>query len=828
MVDFEAMLASAEEEAPIEPRELHGQLKKAPGYGYLRDVQGQVLTAWHAKRADKDIVLKVNTGSGKTIDGLIILQSYLNAGEGPAVYVTPSNHLKNQVIAEADRLGLATTTDVDSASYLNSEAIAVINAYQLVNGRSKFSDRRTSRPRAPIGAVVIDDAHAAIATTRQQLSLSIPRGNEVFSQLLSLFADDMKAQSSDAFLDVEDDRRGTPARVPFRAWRAKVEQARTILRTQTGDKQPLYYDWPAVSEVLPLCRVVFSNSEVTVTPFCPPIDHVTSFMEAKHRVFLTATLADDSVLVTDFGADANSVASPITPVTAGDIGERMILAPQEINPSIDAESIREEIVKLSDRYNTVVLVPSGSWAKAWEPYAAIIADKDNIDDTVDKLRSGRHIGLVVLVNRYDGIDLPNEACRVLVIDGLPEAFSPEERLDSLLVSADSGIDARQVQRIEQGMGRGVRSNEDHCVVFLLGPRLSQLTVDPRTASLFSPATQAQLKLSRKVAAQMDSLPLAKIIETAQQALDRREGWVRLALNVLRNISPAPGRVSRHALAEREAFVLATNGDYQGAKEMIANAIDGSMSDAIAGKLLELQAVYTDFFDPELAQQTLTLARSRNTNVTKPLGGLTYTPLDGLSPQAKTCSERLIATYSTPAALRLDVEAIIEDLVFDELKVEQFEEAFRKLGFFIGLGSQRPEHDVDDGGPDNLWALGDNNFWVIEAKTGARSSAIGKRDVAQLAESMLWFGCRYDPQARPTPVMVHQAVPVFKNVTPPPGMRIITAKGLGELAAALRSFAAALSVTGWLDAESVGRLLVGHGLSADNLLKFTVPQRGVKS
>ena len=30
-----------------------------------------------------------------------------------------------------------------------------------------------------------------------------------------------------------------------------------------------------------------------------------------------------------------------------------------------------------------------------------------------------HVGLVVLINKYDGIDLPDDACRVLVIEGLP-------------------------------------------------------------------------------------------------------------------------------------------------------------------------------------------------------------------------------------------------------------------------------------------------------------------------------------------------------------------------------------------------------------------------
>jgi hypothetical protein len=827
MVDFEALLAGLEQEAPIEPRELHSQLDKAPGYGYLRDVQAQVLTAWHARRHERDIVVKVNTGGGKTIDGLIILQSYLNEGIGPALFVAPSRYLVNQVRAEAEKIGIDTTTNVDGAAYLNSEAIGVINAYELVNGRTKFSERRPSRPRAPIGAVVIDDAHAAIATTRKQLALSISSDNAVFHQLLDLFAEDLKTQSTDAYMDVRDGRRGSPARVPFWAWRAKIDQARELLRSLSGDGQPLFFDWPAVAEVLPLSRTVFSDREVTITPFCPPIDHVTSFMDAQRRVFLTATLADDSVLVTDFGADAQSVANPITPITAGDIGERMILAPQEINPSLTAESIRAEIVSLSKDYNTVVLVPSEPWAAAWAADAAIVASKDDIDEAIAKLRSEEHVGLVVLINRYDGIDLPDDACRVLVLDGLPEAFSPEERLSSLLVSAGAGIDDRQVQRLEQGMGRGVRSNEDHCVVFLLGPRLAQLTVDPRTFPRFSPATQAQLRLSRQVAAQMDNMPLSRIIDTSKQALSREKGWVRLALQALRNIPPQPGHVEDSAVAERAAFVRAHNNDTLGARTIVADAAENEPNPAKTGVLLELQATYADLTDPELGQQIIALARAQNTNVTKPLTGLAYTRLEVEKPQVNTCVERLSALYATPAALRLDLESVIEDLAFDEFRVDQFEEALRRAGSLIGLGSQRPEHDAANG-PDNLWALGDNNFWVIEAKTGAKSAAIGKRDMGQLAESMLWFGERYDPQAVATPVMVHRSVLIYSDATAIPGMRVITESNLGAFNAALRAFATALAESGWTDATVVGRLLTGHGLVASNLINFTTAQRGVKN
>lgn len=78
---------------------------------------------------------------------------------------------------------------------------------------------------------------------------------------------------------------------------------------------------------------------------------------------------------------------------------------------------------------------------------------DQSADGVRGLQDG-HVLLIVLVNRYDGVDLSDDACRVLVLDGLPEAFSGEERLHSQLTSRTAGTDDRKVQRIEQSMNRG--------------------------------------------------------------------------------------------------------------------------------------------------------------------------------------------------------------------------------------------------------------------------------------------------------------------------------------------------------------------------------------
>ncbi len=58
----------------------------------------------------------MNTGSGKTVVALLILQSCLNEGIGPAMYVVPDKYLVEQVISQAKELGIKvidSETDLD-------------------------------------------------------------------------------------------------------------------------------------------------------------------------------------------------------------------------------------------------------------------------------------------------------------------------------------------------------------------------------------------------------------------------------------------------------------------------------------------------------------------------------------------------------------------------------------------------------------------------------------------------------------------------------------------------------------------------------------------
>ena len=56
----------------------------------------------------RDIIVKLHTGQGKTLIGLLMLQARLNAGKGPALYLCPDNYLIAHTCDQAKQFGITT------------------------------------------------------------------------------------------------------------------------------------------------------------------------------------------------------------------------------------------------------------------------------------------------------------------------------------------------------------------------------------------------------------------------------------------------------------------------------------------------------------------------------------------------------------------------------------------------------------------------------------------------------------------------------------------------------------------------------------------------
>src|ERR1700733_51808 len=107
MVDFTKLRNERKQTAPTEPAASFQRLPKPPHINDLWDGQSKALAAWNERRRETDLVIKLNTGGGKTLVGLLIAQLLLNDLREPVVYLCPNNQLVEQTLAKANEVGLS-------------------------------------------------------------------------------------------------------------------------------------------------------------------------------------------------------------------------------------------------------------------------------------------------------------------------------------------------------------------------------------------------------------------------------------------------------------------------------------------------------------------------------------------------------------------------------------------------------------------------------------------------------------------------------------------------------------------------------------------------
>lgn len=817
--------------ALIEPRDIFASLPNKP-WPRLRVEQDQVLKRWFDRRFERDLVIKQNTGGGKTVVGLLAAQSGLNEGISPAAYVVPDTYLVNQVVDEADALGIAVTTDARGADFMSGRAILVCTFDKVVNGRTVF--RLAGDPHArTIGTLVVDDAHAALAAARKQFTVIVPPEHPAFTKALTIFGDELKRQSyKNATALLSGDQSASPLRIPFWSWGEKYnEVAAEIEATASDDSyKGIYFSWPLTVDYLRLAVATISSRGLHIRTPCPPIDLIPAFHQAKRRIYLTATLSDDGILVTDLGANPESVRRPITPERATDLGDRLILAPGALNPSIIDDKTRELAWQFAygDRdgdgavdatpINVVVLVPSDHAAQAWESYAAHTLHVGDMKEIIDRLSNGEHIGLVVLVNKYDGVDLPHDACRLLVVDGVPAPLDPGEQREAGALAGSDSFRIRKVQRLEQGMGRGIRDAEDHCAILLVGNQLALSLVDPADLPLFSPATRAQIELSQAVAAQITGEGLTPVREVLSMFLQRDADWKAASSRATAGVEyDSDGHVSPVAEARRKAWELAAAGDPGGGAATLRNALDG-IDTIERGWRLEEVAAYLHEVSPDEAQRTIKAAKQANKNTLMPAVALTPKPVRGRDRQAAACSEFLAEAYDNGTALRLGINSMLDDLIFapgDE-RVDAAELAMKNLGLHLGFDATRPEKELGRG-PDGCWGLTPTTTAVIELKTGTErdNTDITKSETDQLSGAVSWHSNVNGDATQCVPVLVAKSARLHKLASAPPGTRVVTENDLEALKTDVQAFATELADDQmWKRSEAVAAALERHDLTAD--------------
>lgn len=744
MVDFRKLRTQKKTAAPIEPLEIFRRLPKPPGINDLYTSQAEILRNWFQRRTDRDIVIKLHTGGGKTLVGLLIAQSTLYETNHPTLYLAPTRQLVTQAIKKARDSGIPAVLyeagqPLDD-DFINGKAIMVATYKALFNGCSKFGVRGESKTPIKVGAIIMDDAHVSFSTVRESFTLEISaEDRQPYEGLCGLFREAFnEIDRVGTFDDTVKGESLAVLEVPYRAWREKRDAVRAQL-WQIADQH--VFSWPLLRDNLHLCHALISRNAFTITPVLPLVNMFPTFSEAPRRIYMSATIADDSEIVRTFDADPQFVANPLVSRSLAGVSERMILVPDLMPFDFNVRDFVEKLVKWTaenQKLGAVILVPSNDASKAW-PGVSFAEGSDSVQEHVLALQERASNGPVVFANRYDGIDLPGDACRVLVVDGLPAGSVDYELWRASMLYGSTALGRTLAQRIEQGIGRGARGGGDHCVVILMGPNLASWIAKEANFQLLTSATRAQLDIGRTVS---EAVTKPKdLLETVVKSFRREPDWVEYhAAALAERVTEEADHVSRFyiPMSERKAFNLWNDGHHDKAITQLIKVLDRSEEQDLQaqGWMLQFAARIADHWENwRRADELQQAAFAKNRNLLRPQVSPPYRPLTLPSPQAEAIAQRFAGYHLRQGLLQRFNEVVAQ--LNPSSTANQFEEALVDLAKMLGLSGER--FDKNGEGPDVLILLPEKIGFVVEVKSRKNNDKpLTKEEHGQLLVAEEWF------------------------------------------------------------------------------------------
>ncbi|HEV2226400.1 MAG TPA: DEAD/DEAH box helicase [Nitrososphaerales archaeon] len=835
MVDFQKLLGKATTAPSTDPIQIFNNLDKESGKEYLRPPQEAVLRKWfESHQSQKDLIVKLHTGQGKTLIGLLMLQSSINEGKGPALYLCPNNYLVRQTVTQAASFGIRTIQFEDSKpppSFLNSRAILVTNCKKLFNGKSVFGVQGSRVESVPVGALVMDDAHKCLDIVRESFSINARRldfsgrKNPVYSELWVLFEESLKRQAPGTVADIKDGVECSMA-VPFWTWHAKRGEVLEVL-AKHKEAEDIVFAWDLLKNHIDQCICIFSGDRLEISPRLLPVDLIPSFHGASRRIFLSATLNEDAFLVRDLGLDTASVSEPLS---AGDVkysGERLVLIPTLVDPELSRENVIHWVSGLAQKngsFGVVGIVPSfghsEDWKKASSDVTSVQDLSERIESLKDRVKRKDAKRPLVLVNEYDGVDLPDSTCRILCIDSLPSYNTLVDRYMQDMRPSSGVIRRRLAQRVEQGMGRAIRGSSDWCIAVVTGNNLTDFISENSKRAFLSKEAQMQIRIGEELAGELkaEGGHLKVMERLVNQCLNRDDGWKQFYKGRMDQLEPDLPRKEYldRALAERNAEILYQQGHHKKAVEAIRGLI-ASADPSDKGWYLQTIAAYMYPVDADEAMETQLKAHSENPRLFRPELGVAYAKLSSAGSRATRIIEW--TRHASYNALIIELTSVLDELVFGAPS-ESFEEALSTFGQALGFGTQRPEKEAGEG-PDNLWSLQGKDFWIIECKNRVARTRkeISKEEIGQLNNSIGWFARNYEGQ-KGEPVIIHPAHALAKGAFPNESAWVLDVDGLKKFKENTLGFYNSLKETKMerLAVDLVRTKLKAHALDTDELSK----------
>ncbi len=754
MIDFSKKMKKTSVIKSDNPIDIYNGLDRTSVAGPLRASQEMVLSKWYNEKIEEqDVIIKLHTGEGKTLIGLLILMTKMNKGEGPCIYICPNKYLVQQVCKEATKFGIPICTIGENNQlpndFLAGNRILVTHVQKLFNGRTIFGTGNLSEQ---IGAIVLDDAHACLDAIRESFVISIRRNSdkELYSELLEIFEDDLVEQGEGTFWDIQNNEDyENLMMIPYWAWIDKKSQVLKILASNEQNKC-ITFVWPLIKDNLDKCQAFINGGELQIMPLVAPIDMFGSFAKAKHRVLMSATTQDDCFFVKTLGISIDAIKTPIVNEKMKWSGEKMILIPELISDGFTRDSMIGSFSNLSYKFGAVSLTPTWKKQDTYRDFGCILIDKDNIFTEINGLQQGKFEKLRVLANRYDGIDLPDNACRILILDSLPFFTNMSDKYEEKARRGSGLIQKKIAQKIEQGLGRSVRGEKDYSCIIVIGAELVGFIRSVSTRELFSNQTQKQIEIGLQMVEWAKEgnkeVTLNDLFSLINQCLKRDRGWKEYYESEMNSIigeEKVRDRELEILSMEQRAEKLFSGKRFDDAAEEYQKIIDLMQKDENDSGWYLQRIAHCRYFGSKLDSQKLQrCAFEKNFELLKPKEGIAYKKIENINLNRTQNIIKYIQQFPSYEELMLEINKLCELLSFGT-EADKFEAAMKSLGELLGFISQRPDKTIKKG-PDNLWGLGNNSFVMIECKSEVSQGRkdIYKSEAGQMNNHCGWFEKEY--------------------------------------------------------------------------------------
>lgn len=531
------------------PQEMYDDYKNREIEG-IHDYQSKMIDIYMKEAFTKEnVAMELPTGTGKTLIGLLIGEYRRSINKEKIVYLCPTNQLVHQTVEYANKkfgikvegfTGKIVDYDPYSKSkYQSGDAIAVTNYSSLFNVNSFFDDA---------DIIILDDAHSAESYIASNWTLNISRfeNTNLYCDIVDEIANIIDDTYYNRMLKTEPtiDDIAWVDKIPNTKLFKKHNSLQNIIDENVQGNN-LRFSWSNIRNNLHACNMYISWNEIIIRPTIPPTLTHEPFSNAKQRIFMSATLGKSGELERISGIDNIYRLPMVKDWKNKTIGRKYFMFP---NASFKDEKIDEIIEKISQiAGRSLMIVKDDSTRDVIVDFLTentdvnIYKSKD-IEKTKEEFIKDDK-GFAVLANRFDGMDFPNEDCRMLILFDLPSATHLQEKFLITRMASKTLFNERINTRLIQALGRCTRSHTDYAAVCIFGDELMNNLVSPKKIIEFNPELQAEIQFGFENS--VDHTDIDEYLETLEIFLNKndREEW---------------NEAEEHIIGERNEIIKETN------------------------------------------------------------------------------------------------------------------------------------------------------------------------------------------------------------------------------------------------------------------------------